>query len=261
MLHQDFYSIWDSTIRSWFNDKTVLLPLMDRKNTLSLDHLPEPYYGDMDNNSIVIINLNPGTGLSEQCWDNQDKANTFVNDVKKLGSYRDYVKSFPLLLGNGPADSVNWWESRYKWIKRILDQKGLSNTKKSPFAIELVPLHSKSFDVSGATEYVARIKQNNKIDLIGAIEYAILKSEAHMGLAVGKPIYDALCANGFKDVPGGLGQLEKPLSTKRFYHVIEKTTATGVVRVLCTWSYGSNNAPALIFKDKEGEILDKYFNR
>ena len=79
-----FYSEWDRIINEWFQNKQALSPLMDQKNTLSIDHVPEPFYGNLDS-SIVIINLNPGTGLNNQDWSNQNKPGFVVNDIKNIG--------------------------------------------------------------------------------------------------------------------------------------------------------------------------------
>ena len=67
-----------------------------------------------------------------------------------------------------------------------------------PFAIELVPLHSKSFKVAKTDDYVKKMAANYPgLDVIEAIEYAIAHSDAQMGLAVSRPIYDVLTQNGF----------------------------------------------------------------
>ena len=158
----DFYKEWDDVISAWLKcsdpfdaQKNPLQSLND--GTLSLQHLPEPYYGNMDNPSIVIINLNPGTGLHEQCHLRKNVPGILVNDVKNAG-YSKMAKVFPLdgMSPNVhmPQKSINWWVSRLEWIKHILDvrkQMNLSiDLNKKPFAIELVPLHSKSFKVSKA---------------------------------------------------------------------------------------------------------------
>lgn len=131
---KDFYDEWDKFISAWYQDRHALDPLMDKKNSLSIDHLPEPFYGDMDEDkcSIVIINLNPGTGLCEQCWFRKNESGLFVNDVMNCRDVNNsiscstYAKSFPLIPGpgkiaaKGPEPSITWWKSRNAWMKRIL---------------------------------------------------------------------------------------------------------------------------------------------
>ena len=263
----DFYKEWDDVISGWLKcsdpfdaQKNPLQNLND--GTLSLQHLPEPYYGDMDNPSIVIINLNPGTGLCEQCHLRKDVPGILVNDVNdvKNAPYSKMAKVFPL---DGrspnvhmPQESSNWWVSRLEWINHILtvrEKMGIpiDRNNKKPFAIELVPLHSKSFKVSKAANYV-----NTKYPaVLGAIEHAITKSDAQMGLAIGKPIYDTLKQFGYNDIP--LGQDEQPEpNIKRFYRVLIKENSP---RILCTWSSGSNKVPAdNPFWQHEERIINTY---
>ena len=56
MFSTDFIKEWDSIIQEWMKNKNVLCPFIGKSKDLSKDHLPEPYYGDMDNCSIVMIN-------------------------------------------------------------------------------------------------------------------------------------------------------------------------------------------------------------
>lgn len=251
---------WDRIITKWLQNKESLRPLLDEKESLSIDHIPEPFYGNMNDSSIVIINLNPGTGLCDQCWSNQDQQGLFINDVKNIKSYSTYVKGFPLLPDKdkgypiGPKPSIDWWKSRYAWINRILSHKGLKCTNKKPFAIELVPLHSKSFGVN-PVKYVATMKEKHSgIDLFKAIEYAINASDAKMGLAIGKPIYTVLTRNGeYKDVC----EKRQRDTKKRYYQVIENKGKTH--RILCTWSIPSNNAPSKDFDAYEESLIKEFF--
>lgn len=262
---KNFYEEWDRFISAWYQDIHALDPLMDKNNSLSIDHLPEPFYGDMEDNcSIVIINLNPGTGLCDQCWLRKNVLGLFVNDVLKSGTYSAYAKAFPLIPGpgtikaRGPEPSINWWKSRNAWMERILSHTK-SDSSKKPFAIELVPLHSKSFKVANTVEYVKSMPA--ALNIFDAIGYAIEHSDAKMGLAIGRPIYDVLTNESFKDwayhdVP--MTDKEKtPLDVKRHYQVIENSTKTH--RILCTWSEGSNKAPSKDFEPEEGKLIEKYF--
>lgn len=261
----DFYKEWDEVISEWLkcNDpfdaqKNPLTNLND--GTLSLQHLPEPYYGDMDHPSIVIINLNPGTGLCEQCHLRKDKPGILVNDVKNL-SYSGMAKSFPLDVNNSivhmPHESINWWKSRLEWISHILNIRkdmGISiDDNKKPFAIELVPLHSKSFKVSKAAKYV-----NKKyFAVLGAIEYAISKSDAQMGLAIGKPIFETLTTiGGYTDLLTTPKEQQPDKNIKRFYGILAKNN---VPEILCTWSSGSNKAPSSdAFAELEKDIVKQF---
>lgn len=248
MLPNDYYDEWDRLIKDWYNNASALSAFIGRG--LSLNYLPEPFYGDMENCSLVVINLNPGKGLSEQHWNSQNTLGTIANDVKITG-YSAYAKSFPLLSGKGPTPSVNWWEERNCWLDRILGFKGVK-TDKNPFAIELVPLHSASFRISNPSGYVAGIQSiNHKLDVIAAIEYGVLHSDAQFGVAVGRPIRDTLVNNGFSPVCAPYPPLA---GKKRYYEVLEKKG----IKILCTWAQGSNKAPASHYVPSEDNLVKTY---
>ena len=242
MLPIGFYNVWDEIIEKWMKTQTVLNPFKGK--SLSIDYLPEPYYGDMNNCSIVMINLNPGVGMDYQDWKNQNVPGTDVNRAK-VNKYSGYAMSFPLLLGSTP--SSKWWQSRNAWMNRILGNKGI-NTEKKPFAIELCPLHSAKFK-ENPIHYISDLKSyNSNLDIIEVIKYAITSSDAKIGLSVGRPIYDLLVHEDFKDLTGSCKPI---LNNCREYHIVEN----GGVRVLCTWTQGNNKAPANSFSSFEKSII------
>ncbi len=245
----DFENEWDSIIQEWMNNVKVLCPFTGKSKNLTIDHLPEPYYGDMDNCSIVMINLNPGVGQDYQHWSNQSKSGTTVNEVK-INKYSVYAKPFPLIFGGTSTPSSKWWQSRNAWMNRILNNMGI-NTNKKPFAIELCPLHSKQFKISNPINYVNGIKSvNPRIDVVEAIKWAICHSESKIGLAIGKHIYNTLIFNGFKDITKG--SFFPVIGNHREYHIIEKEG----VQVLCTWAQGGNRVPSAIFESFEKSLLN-----
>ncbi len=252
----NFYSSWNNIIKKWLVNEQNLSIYLDENQSLSIEHVPEPYYGDMDNCSIVIINLNPGVGLCEQSWQEQDKQGTLVNYIKK-NSYSTAAIGFPLdsHLSQSPVPlpmaSLNWWKSRLLWIDRILDCRGISREeRKKPFAIELVPLHSKSFKVADAAEYVM-YKYKTLLDVI---EHAIEASDSKMGLAIGKPIYEVLKKNGFNTIYGPTKRVSTA-NSERTYCVLEKDRT----RILCNWYSGGNLAPGKGFVSVEEEIIQIFF--
>lgn len=249
MFSTDFIKEWDSIIQNWMKNKNVLCPFIGKSKDLSKDHLPEPYYGDMDNCSIVMINLNPGIGQDYQEWSNKDKPGTTVNEVKN-NKYSVYANPFPLIFGGSSTPSSKWWKSRNDWMNRILSYMDIETNKK-PFAIELCPLHSKQFTISNPTNYVNGIKSvNPKIDVVEAIKWAICNSESKIGLAIGKSIYQTLIYNGFKDITKG--SCFPVIGIHREYHIIEKEG----VQVLCTWAQGGNRVPSAHFDSFEKSLMN-----
>lgn len=249
MIFPEYINVWDSLIQKWMKSPCVLHPLLE--DGLSCYHLPEPYYGDMNNCSIVIVNLNPGAGQCYQCWYNQNTSETAVYEVKKSG-YSDYAKGFPLLSGaGGGTASSKWWESRKKWMERILKCMGVKTYNK-PFAIELCPLHSAEFKISNPTAYVKKMKSfNPDLDVVEAIKWAVNHSDAKLGLAIGKSIYNLLLDNGFIDTTKA-SSYPKP-SIHREYRLVENNG----VRIMCTWTQGGNTAPASAWRDFESDFIKK----
>lgn len=252
VLSTVYYKEWDTIIDQWINAPQSILPYTQGKSRLSIEYLPEPYYGDMDNCSIVIINLNPGTGI---CTQHQSLINIPKTEIYEANNkkYSGYAKPFmylddpyPLFCRN--SEAAKWWKPRKRWIDRILINRGI-NTDKKPFAIELCSLHSPSFELSNPAKYISIIRKiNSKIDVMPAIEYAITKSDAKLGLAVGKPIYNAMIKNGYSDV---LSIPNRMQGLPREYRVVEKNG----IKILCTWTPGSNNAPSKIYDSFEKQIL------
>lgn len=249
----------DNLIAVWMKNRSSLTALLPKGASLSIDYLPEPYYGDMDNSSIVIINMNPGVGLCCQCWHRQNDSGTEVNEAK-VKKYSGYAKPFHYLDRAYTFEgtyAAAWWKPRNAWMNRILSNLHIQ-TDARPFAIELSPFHSPRFGIKDLAGHVIDLKRHG-IDIVSCIEHAVLHSRAKLGLAVGKKIYDALTDKRIGYTPishwppfvGSPGSLPQ-----RKYALIEKNG----VKILCTWAPGSNNAPSSTFSGEEAAILSSIMN-
>lgn len=79
MATQKFINAWDNIIDDWMNIPCVSDPSnpfnpLQVHPSLSVEHLPEPYFGDPADCSIVMINLNPGEGGPIQHWSMQNNS-------------------------------------------------------------------------------------------------------------------------------------------------------------------------------------------
>jgi len=140
-----FYDYWNQKIRDWHKDQNVcfLEDIYSRiycgrgKNELAPKFLPEPYLGEMENCSAVIINKNPGSSIDTL---QHHESGRFITEDNAHLDYYEFAKSFPYL-SKYRKDGGNWWQKRINWIKRMGVQGGLS-----PFALEVCPWHSSLFN-------------------------------------------------------------------------------------------------------------------
>ena len=99
----DFIEYWDIVIEQWLQNRSGCHELEEQKQfalNLGIDEenrLPEPYWGDPDNCSFVIMNYNPGP-----CNDSRhnyrfcaDTDNCMIHEVKSK-KYSGFAKTFPL---------------------------------------------------------------------------------------------------------------------------------------------------------------------
>ena len=156
---QKWLNDWDDSIKCWDLHHTALSGLLSpfaglvRSSKLTPDYLPEPYYGDPDNCSAVVLNINPGSSSSNEAtklWNNRSFANTLMYEFSNTFSskYSDFQKVYSPFAAPNWVPGVQWWkDNRNDYIKRVVQlyhtHKGtLGKTGTTPFAMELCPLHS-----------------------------------------------------------------------------------------------------------------------
>ena len=252
MATQKFINAWDNIIDDWMNIPCVsdpsnpFNPLQVHPN-LSVGHLPEPYFGDPADCSIVMINLNPGEGGPIQHWSMQN--NSGIVGSAKTNKYSGLVIPFPFPSSSGAfygTATDKWWAGRRKYLEKLLGMKSITSSK-NPFAIELCALHSKGTAGICFTKYLTALRSvNPDLDPTNVIDIAIKNSDAKFGFAVGKPIYEALKSIGYTDI-----QIPNHHNVKnakgnpnaRQFAVVERNGA----KVLCTWTSGGNSCPSAAF--------------
>ena len=150
-----FIDYWDDVICQWFSgniESKQQLFLNETSLKLNPEHMPEPYWGDPENCSIVIANYNPGGGADRNRHTWRECAycpESFINQVKQNG-YSNVVRGFPIIdnpnaiydpLNNGVCwwqeyGGRGWWLKKMKWLdENILKLYPQDNLKKKPFAI------------------------------------------------------------------------------------------------------------------------------
>ena len=208
-----FLNYWDDVIRRWFDEEVESkqqLFLNEQWLNLNSRHMPEPYWGDPENCSIVIANYNPGGGADRDRHTYRDCAychDSFINEVKKNG-YQNIAKYFPII--DKPTNSYNplkegicwmkeyggrkWWLSKNAWLNDNIIG-ALPNDKKpnhdKPFAIEFCGWHSVSwppnacitlYKKNGFSPYVHQY-------FIKPLVEAVHNSDTRLGVCVGAQFF------------------------------------------------------------------------
>lgn len=305
MRIESFFDYTDNLLNRWINNDPKLITddpyLVQQKSGDGLltkefyDTMPEPFWGDPDNCSIVMINLNPAYKEGHDKLFSREKTQTLCPN-----GYSAFAKSFPIL----NEDSYNqegrgWWEGRKKYLDQLIEdylQLPVNNLR--PFAIEVCPWQSK--DWRGAKGAKVNMEDDNLKKHISkyVIEpalYAINHSMVDFAIAIGADILKVLLNNGFElemswgpsvDVVGKKfdnlhannccppdypktekfrnkkGPKENRISLGMyeayvFYRLLTKTVDGKKLKILSVMKYGNNNVPGSEYHEKgiEKEIL------
>ncbi len=142
---QHVAEIWDDAIAGFLRgEETNVRPPLDKwfgaysgrgKGKVDLSCFPEPYLGDLlGSPRAAILALNPGGGVPSF----QDKDGTFANEIRAMGSYREWAKSWPYLGGSWEKNRHH--QSRMSFLQRWFRDGNLQPKERIDF--ELFPWHS-----------------------------------------------------------------------------------------------------------------------
>lgn len=277
----EFIEYWDEVIREWSKGKGLLknVPQTERvwfdktkdntkdntKTKLISEYMPEPYGGNPDKCSAVVINYNPGGSdiikEDEYCHISQVATKGSMPDMMGK-NYSKTALEFPWL---NPADqrpafmnderlkpTINWLKNRKEWVDSLTGKASDSNM---PFFIDICGWHSKNWKG-------VRFKSNSRYDaeplveylkkhILPVLMYAIPKSELGIGLCVGKQFADVILPTlGFKATT-------EPVQPKAEKHRYFQAFENNGVKILCTWSRGSNKRPSSEYLTFEKEFISK----
>ena len=161
ILFSNVIKDWDDSIEHWLkNGKSLTGPMAPFRSfvklgNLSDDYIPEPYYGDPDRCSAVVININPGSSTDNEYvkdWRNRSNPNCpLIWDLENTfsGKYSLFQEKYSPFTAESWVPGVQWWkDNRVAFIDKVVSQynkaKGKAvNGERSPLAMEMCPLHSK----------------------------------------------------------------------------------------------------------------------
>ena len=269
----DFFEYWDKILKYWREEEGRIPKSQkfwfDEQNHLGLHRLlmPEPYWGNIDNNSVVFINFNPA-GAETATPDDDSHISQKENPEKVCGwlspEYSKVAVSFPLL-ANDPEDykhykGAEWWQKRVKWM----NQFGIEDNDVKPFAIELCAWHSKKWT---GGKYQSKLNSDPEIktyikEQFGPwLERALKGSEYHLALCVGKEFADNVIPliwpesrDITKEITGKIDHTIVNGNARKFWVF----AIDGLGHIICTSAQGSNNIPSsAIFGQHEKNIFEK----
>lgn len=177
----------------------------DIRGILCPAHMPEPYWGNPDNCSIVIVNYNPGggddMGIHTYKFTNGNPnflpfpPNTMIDYVYK-NSYSSLAKDFPIwkntlknrkwLSSYGGRD---WWLQKKKWVQHLVDsvdKKEINVEGVPPFAIELCGWHSPNWPSGIENSSDNSLYESIKNHFVYPLLYAIEKSNSNIAVCIGE---------------------------------------------------------------------------
>lgn len=279
IILREFIDYWDSIIDKWFYDvididqKPFFNTNFQGKYKFQDNYMPEPYWGNPFNCSIVIINYNPAGGDDSNSFTCRDCANchktrmvSYVNQHK----YSDLALPFPIFEkdSNKCPDFLRkypgreWWLEKKDWIDRLVsfgDKQQKCGSTQKPFAIELCGWHSAKWSLN----FYQRIIDDNCLKnsvithFLLPLLAAIKKSDSHLGVCIGKQFDKILKLFGNevfvkdKDIYT-LDKGYKPIDKERYYRVYKICDEF----IINTWSVGSNRHPSDEYKNFEEELIN-----
>lgn len=286
---QDFIDYWNKNVRDWLAlggsitpDESYWAPYASKIGILP-DLIPEPYYGDPCNCSIVILNYNPGnprhpiTQHINSAYNPNTQCGWFAQQYSKaaltfpiLGLYNPqnpcHVTSGPLSYDGRP-----WWLNREQWLKTLIGYTGVI-ANSMPFALELCGWHSARWR---GVSYNKALLSALKDHLEAVLTQSICNSATKLGVCVGAAFGDyVLPALGFDQIPMP-NSLNKYINTtktknkgKTYYYSLTKKSSRGYrlfkhrdtgALMINTWAPGGNGKPSDDFKNFDQQLIQEIY--
>lgn len=262
-MTDSFIDYWDSVIRDWAETGEITASesfWFDEQRHLMLNSrlMPEPYWGDIDDNSVVLVNFNPAGSVSEDITDTCHLVNKHDRSTVcglMSSKYSDIACGFPLL-DEFPIQyaGASWWQKRVRWVRRFVP-----DSHRNPFAMELCAWHSKKW-AGGKYGLKYPAIRNYISDCFGPwLRRALRGSEMKLTLCVGTEFADRILRFVWPDIEDiTLRILDKPQpvpGNARRYRIFR---IPGEGNIICTSARGSNRIPSeSVFGEIEKEIFRK----
>ena len=234
-LEKHYIDYWDKVVRQWLDynadwskfhddaaEQNQIIKAINNKfrdqpeYRLNTIHMPEPYWGDPRDCSIVLLDYNPAGGprvnrhttiSCKSCTgcdslSDKDKdvipSMTFIKYVEKEGKkgYSNIALTGPVFeakkglewfwdADNG-YEGYDWWQQKCGWLDHLVEViSGKKDEKKLPFAMELCGWHSQKWnnDMSWIDNEQCRTIINNRsiLPLFAALRISTCKMAVCIG--------------------------------------------------------------------------------
>lgn len=266
-----FIRYWDEVIQEWFCDKIDAEQQYYGK-LVNPNYLPEPFIGNPNHCSFVIVNYNAGGGdnrdpmIYKDCVECPKNTESLIRYVKNR-NYSDVMTLFPFLLtekelakrglsGIECYSGYKWWQAKRGWINHVAKAANVPNIDDGlmPFAIELCAWHSKSWSDTEILikEPLKAIVEKRVIDIIIK---ATKLSKSHFAYFIGKKHIPVLEKFGFHHIWGDSEKAKGEKGSNRFFAIYQHNASNA--KAIVTWSIGSNNHPGKSFFEKEEKVIQE----
>lgn len=270
---------WDDYIKDWVDGPKKLADsekakgryfAHSKKLNTGVYYLPEPYYGNIEKPSVVIIDFNPGLSSPFDRF-KEHVGGRFLYDYVGTHPYSQFNEVYSpftdaSLKSIGTSNEIpgaEWWrDKRMDWIKNFVANYSSLAISGDPLVFELCPWHSKEWSskcISGMQKFLLDYVFEPASDAIG-------RSDLPFGFCFGKGIGDELVTNqNFsvifdwnKDNIIGNWPKSTGKNSDRSYRLLKGTVNGSVTYFLNVFATGTYTSPARPFRtDVEPLIMEK----
>ena len=253
-LQKDFIEYWDEVVRQWLEknanysefennakEQSLIINAINdmfgdkpeyRLNTI---HMPEPYWGNPTDCSIVLMNYNPAGGPRVNrhttisckdctgCEPLSDKDKKIIPSMTFIKYVDDKVKEgengYSSIALTGPVfkakngfewfwdkdngyEGYDWWQQKTDWLDHLVEIIcGQKSEKRLPFAMELCGWHSKEWktDLSWIDKESCRtiIQKRTILPLLDAMKNSLQGSSTKIAVCIGAGFTPSVLADFF----------------------------------------------------------------
>ena len=280
-LNRHFINYWDEVVRQWLEnnadyskfekeveEQSLIIEAINNKfrdqpeYRLNTIHMPEPYWGDPRDCSIVLLDYNPAGGprvnrhttISCKSCAGCDSLSKIDKEVIPSMTFIKYVeekrikgkKGYSSIALTGPVfeakkglewfwdadngyEGYDWWQQRCGWLDHLVEViSGKKDEKKLPFAMELCGWHSQKWnnDMSWIDNGQCRTIINNRsiLPLFAALRISTCKMAVCIGAEFRRDWLKQFFNDKIEDVTETLfrDNLKKNSDLEKSYDIVDK---------------------------------------